>query len=93
MSEASEVKAHQYLVEGRVQVMAANDISAWVEVQGSDKDPYVVRFGSEAGWWCDCPARKPLCAHVVAAKLVSPLRVKVDSIRLGPPGEYANWFE
>src|SRR4051812_41154597 len=91
MSQASADKAHRYLIEGRVQVMSADDETAWVEVHGSDSEPYVVRF-AKGVWWCNCPARKPLCAHVVAARLVSPLRAKVDAIKLGEPGELDDWF-
>lgn len=78
MSEASQEKAHRYLLDGRVRVIEHSEGSALVEVQGTDSDPYVVRFSSlgsdDAGrgvWHCTCPSRKSLCAHVIAVKLVS----------------------
>lgn len=73
MSEASAEKANGYLVAGKVKVIEADAASATIEVTGSGKEPYTVIFGN-AVWHCNCPARKPLCAHVIAAKLVSPLR-------------------
>lgn len=76
MSEASEKKALEYLVSGKVKVLEHDAYSALITVQGSDTGPYNVIFGN-ATWVCSCPARKPLCAHVVAAKLISPLRIEV----------------
>lgn len=79
MSEASEKKAHQYLTGGKVRVIEHDDSSCLITVQGSGKEPYSVIFGN-ATWHCSCPARKPLCAHVIAAKLISPLRTEVKGL-------------
>lgn len=73
MSQASEDKALAYLAEGRIKVIQATPTEALIHAHGSGKDPYDVRY--QAGiWTCSCPARKPLCAHVIAAHLISPLR-------------------
>lgn len=79
MSEASEKKAHEYLTTGKVRVLEHDDSSALITVQGSAKEPYNVIFGN-ATWHCSCPARKPLCAHVIAAKLISPLRKEAKGL-------------
>lgn len=71
MSKAtSEEKAHRYLTEGRVKVVAVDASHTHLEVQGTDL--YEVTF--RAGWVCNCPARKPMCAHVIAAQLICPHR-------------------
>jgi len=74
MSEGSEVKARTYLTDGKVKVLSCNAKTAVIEVSGSDSTPYVVQFNGV--WACDCPARKPLCAHVIAAQLVTVLRAE-----------------
>lgn len=79
MSEASEVKAREYLTSGKVKVLEHDAKSCVMVVQGSGKEPYNIIFGN-ATWHCDCPARKPLCAHVIAAKLISPLRTEVKGL-------------
>lgn len=79
MSEVSEKKALLYLTEGKVQVLEHDDASCLITVQGSDKEPYNVIYGN-AVWHCTCPARKALCAHVIAAKLISPLRTEAKGL-------------
>jgi uncharacterized Zn finger protein len=66
-------KADHYLIGGNLQVQAANSEMAIIKVQGSAAKPYTVIF--TADWDCDCPAHVE-CAHIVAAKLISPLRKK-----------------
>lgn len=61
-------KAHRYLAEGRVQVQLANAMQLRVTVQGSE--PYRLEWVRRDGWHCSCPARR-LCAHLVAAQLVT----------------------
>ena len=68
-SEASIVKAHKYLTEGKVTLLEVSDDGCTASAQGSGDTPYEVIFNG--GWSCDCPARKTECAHVVAVKLVT----------------------
>lgn len=83
MSEAVEKKALDYLTSGKVKVLRHSAFSAEIEVQGSDPVPYTVLFAN-ATWACSCPARKPLCAHVLAAKLISPLRTETGGFAPKP---------
>lgn len=82
MSEASVKKAHEYLTGGLVKVLEADANSALIIVQGSADSPYNVHFNNST-WYCGCPARKTECAHVIAAKLVSPLRTEKSTSKLG----------
>lgn len=65
-------KAVKYLSEGKVQVVTHDERSARLTVQGSQPHAYEVEFNN-FGWSCDCPAYTD-CAHIEAAKLISPLR-------------------
>lgn len=71
MSSQVLVKANSYLTGGKIQVVKHNAELAILTAQGSEQ--YVIAFGP-AGWNCTCPARLE-CAHIVAAKLISPLRM------------------
>lgn len=81
MSTNTTKKAHSYLTGGKVQVKAHNSQVAVFHVSGSASKPYTVMFGP-TGWECNCPAYAE-CAHVVAAKLISPLRY-VEPPKLAP---------
>ena len=59
-----------YLTSGWVQVLSANQHEATFEVRG--KETYTTGFSVDSGWHCTCPARKHLCAHVLACMLVYP---------------------
>jgi uncharacterized Zn finger protein len=82
VSEASEQKAIEYLTTGKVQVLEVGEAHALITVQGSAQEPYNVHFGN-ATWYCGCPARKPECAHVIAAKLICPLRSERSTSKIG----------
>lgn len=62
-------KAMNYLIEGRVHVVQVDENSGSFEVKGTSDDPYVVVFAGQ--WVCTCPARVPVCAHVVACQTIS----------------------
>lgn len=80
-SDAQLAKRDKYLIEGKIKVVMADDVSATVFAQGSGDEPYVVRFRANT-WSCNCPAQKPDCVHVLAAMQVSPLRSREG----GPTG-------
>jgi uncharacterized Zn finger protein len=68
-----EQKARDYLLRGKVAITSVVGSMVHAEVTGSDEtlEPYrVVGLGVE--WRCDCPARVPECAHIIAVRLVSP---------------------
>ena len=73
--QSPEEKAHAYLLAGKVKVIdhSLQRGTAEIEVYGSAEDPYLVRFGGVGLWHCDCPAKIENCAHLIAAKLISPL--------------------
>lgn len=71
MSEAQEAKARQYLAEGRLRVDYYWRGRAQFILDGS-AGSYVTRF--DGIWRCTCPARTSECVHVIACKLVCPLR-------------------
>lgn len=84
MTEASpavQAKGIAYLTSGAVKVLEHTASSATIEVSGSSKVPYTVRF-SQGVWMCDCPGGKHgrECAHRFAAKLISPLRTEVGPL-------------
>lgn len=70
MSAATETKAKKYLADGKVKVRLHGRENALIEVQGSEATPYEVKFSGV--WSCNCPARM-MCAHIIAARLISPL--------------------
>lgn len=93
MPESVESKASKYLAEGRVVLndlyyqSNAGHVRLTFYVQGSDTEPYYVKARRESGdqpwdWTCDCPARVPLCAHVVACKTI--LRDKMPVTKAVP---------
>lgn len=67
-------KAITYLTEGRLKVQTHDTTHARILARGSDSRPYTITF-DQAGWACDCPAQISDCAHVLAAKMISPLRL------------------
>jgi uncharacterized Zn finger protein len=66
-------KAVAYLTEGKLSVQTHTATHARILAQGSDSRPYTITF-DPSGWVCDCPAHVSECAHILAAKLISPLR-------------------
>lgn len=65
-------KALKYFAEGRINVIHVDrdNAEALVEVQGSRKEPYKVRFTGTPGtpgWVDDCDAHIAECVHVVCA--------------------------
>jgi hypothetical protein len=81
----SEDKAHRYLVEGRVRVLRADRVLVRAEVRGSAPQPYTVAYDG-VGWACNCEARVPLCAHIVAVQMVtSPGRIGDGGASLDDP--------
>lgn len=74
-------KANDYITNGRIKVVSHNSEMAVIKAFGSDPAPYTVTF-SALGWECNCPAHIE-CAHIVAAKLISPLRKAESNIQLG----------
>jgi hypothetical protein len=66
-------KAIAYLTDGKIKIQEHDVVRARILAYGSDNRPYTITFDS-AGWVCDCPAQIAECAHVLAAKLISPLR-------------------
>ena len=76
MSTAIELKAHRYLVEGRVAVTHVTEDRAEFLVAGSDPEPYRVRC--LAGLWsCACPAQITVCAHIFACQKIT----KIEPVR------------
>lgn len=71
---APKDKAILYLYDEKVKVQwhTLEPPSCYIEVQGSAVKPYIVRFEHNE-WTCDCPSQLE-CAHIIASKLVSPLR-------------------
>ena len=63
--DAPVVKAARLIAEDRV--MLAPDAQVY-RVLG-DTDTYNV-VASPEGIWCPCPARNPLCAHVLATAMI-----------------------
>lgn len=57
-------KVAEYLVTGKVQVVAASKVNARFAVHGSDV--YYTTFSKNVGWHCTCPARKHPCSHILA---------------------------
>lgn len=86
VSPAVEKKAHGYLTSGAVKMIEHTSTSAIIQVSGSSKTPYVVRF-SQGVWMCDCPGGKhgKECAHRYAGKLISPLRTEVGPLSGSSP--------
>ena len=69
-SDKVVAKAHRLLVTGKVTAVEQTSTTAYFQVQGSDTEPYDVKF-QQGVWICDCPARVD-CAHLLAVRLVSP---------------------
>lgn len=69
VSPKVEAKAHALLTSGKVRCMTQTPTEGLFTVQGSDKDPYEVKY-RQGVWWCDCPARVE-CSHLVAVRLVA----------------------
>lgn len=72
-------KAKKYLAGGQVTVTHHTSFSANINVTGSNE--YSVTFDHK-GWVCTCPSRAN-CAHIEAAKLISPLRVAKPTLAFG----------
>lgn len=65
-------KAAEYLAQGRVKVKAvvtSGHPTGLFSVAGSLEEPYEVRYLSN--WTCDCPARVPVCAHILACQKIT----------------------
>lgn len=70
MSRANAAaKARTYLSEGRVVVTHASRGRAAATVRG-DGHLWHARFLNGI-WSCDCPARTPSCAHLIALRLIT----------------------
>ena len=78
MKESKRDKALRYLAEERVTVLKANGSGVRIEVRGSKREPYIVRFGKHNGSFvteCSCqnseyhPVR-PKCSHLEVARLL-----------------------
>lgn len=75
---ARVLKALVYIAEGRVTVLLANKSGIRLEVRGSRREPYTVRYGREGGriiTECSCFASEvrpihPKCSHVECARLL-----------------------
>lgn len=69
-SETVVSKSHRYLREGRLTVVEVDDDRIVARCRG---DGVEYRLGWNAGerWWCDCPARRDRCCHLVALRLVT----------------------
>ena len=77
-SPLTALKALVYIAEGRVTVLQAAQSGIRLEVRGSKREPYIVRYGRWGGQLiteCSCanseahPVR-PQCSHIAAAKLL-----------------------
>lgn len=71
-AETIEQKAVRYLGEGRLTVRTRQ--GHVVEAVCSGGAEYALGHESDAGWWCDCPARVVPCAHLIALQLVTTKR-------------------
>lgn len=91
MAVSVEEKARIYLIEGRIKVIRADRHSVFLEASGSASTPYYVTYAGGI-WSCSCPARKPECAHVLAAHLVSPLRNAAEPISLSEDSDLDSLF-
>ncbi len=67
-SKAVIHKAHKYLTDGQVMVVDLHGGTAEVWITGTDR--YEAKY-SNGIWLCSCPSRSPVCAHTVAASLVT----------------------
>ena len=76
--ESRRDKALRYIAEERVTVLKANGSGIRLEVRGSKREPYIVRYGRINGSFvteCSCentdyhPAR-PKCSHLECARLL-----------------------
>ncbi len=78
-SEKTQAKAAEYLLKGRVKITylignpGHETCLAEVMSASQDGDPYQIRFDPQTGWHCDCPARVPLCAHILACTTITNL--------------------
>lgn len=92
MSDSVELKARVYLADGKVKVQMLTGERACLIVTGSGNHTYSVLFDN--GWACSCPSRN-LCAHIIAAKLITNLRPR-EHTRIGPEDtditEFLNQF-
>lgn len=68
--EASDVKARRYLCEARLTVVLVNADTVRATCRGTGE---VYQLGHEPGrgWWCECPARRDCCAHLLALQAVT----------------------
>lgn len=73
MKQTPTTKAHDYLTHGKVAVLVMTGTRARLAVEGHQQ--YLVDFNENSGWHCSCPATIDDCAHVIAAKLIVPLKV------------------
>jgi hypothetical protein len=64
-------KAQRYLCEGRVRILACDEVDGVVtaDVRGSGAS-YTTGRDDENGWFCDCKARGE-CAHIAALRYVT----------------------
>jgi hypothetical protein len=69
LAENLELKAHRYLTEGRVTAVFVDHNRGSFNVRGSDDLPYTISFSGD--WTCDCPARVPVCAHILACQQIT----------------------
>lgn len=90
-SEKMQAKAAELLLKGRVRVRSVvKDVPQTVKEglqyaffradvysMTQDGDPYRVSYKTH--WLCDCPARVPVCAHIVACQAVyEPAKPELD---------------
>lgn len=68
--ENAEAKARRYLGEARLTVTHVGGGEVNAKCRGGGRF-YEVGFGRGRGWYCDCPAYTPHCAHILALKLVT----------------------
>jgi hypothetical protein len=69
-------KARRLLIEGRVRVTNADEVSIRATIRG-DSGSYLVGYDPREhsqGWWCNCPAYGN-CSHVQSLKLLWEKRV------------------
>ena len=77
-SQKTQAKAAEYLLAGRVKVRDCRELIgaqkhtfvADVSSSSQDGEPYHVKFGAN-GWHCDCPARVPVFAHILACQTIT----------------------
>lgn len=68
MRESAAVKAHRYLLEGRVVLLTVTTDSVAAVVRG-DAALHRVDYDGRRGWRCTCPALAR-CCHLLAVGLV-----------------------